>query len=38
MGSAPFASVSEGVIYFLNYYDESKECLKVVKILLDPLP
>ena len=31
----PFASVSKGVIYFFN---KSKECFKVVKILLDPLP
>jgi len=31
-------SVSKGVIYFLiRYYNESKECLEVVKILLDPL-
>ena len=30
---------SKGVIYFLiGYYNKSKECLKVVKILLDPLP
>ena len=35
----PFASVSDGVIYFLiSYYSESKECLEVVKTLLDPLP
>ena len=33
------ASVSNGIIYFLiSYYNESKECLEVVKILLDPLP
>ena len=39
MESAPFASVSKGVIYFLiSYYNESKECLEVVKILPDPLP
>ena len=37
--SAPLTSVSKGVIYFLiSYYNKSKECLKVVKILLDPLP
>ena len=37
--TAPLASVSKGVIYFLiSYYNKSKECLKVVKILLDPLP
>jgi len=36
---ACLASVSKGVIYFLiSYYNESKECLEVVKILLDPLP
>ena len=35
----PLGSVSNGVIYFLiSYYNESKECLEVVKILLDPLP
>ena len=35
----PLASVSNGVIYLLiSYYSESKECLEVVKILLDPLP
>ena len=35
----PIASVSNGVIYFLiTYYSESKECLEVVKTLLDPLP
>ena len=34
----PLASVSNGVIYFLiSYYSESKECLEVVKTLLDPL-
>ena len=34
----PLASVSKGVIYFLiSYYNESKECLEVVKIFLDPL-
>ena len=38
MESAPLASVSKGVTYFLNYYNKSKDCLKVVKILLDPLP
>ena len=33
------ASVSNGVIYLLiSYYNESKECLKFVKILPDPLP
>ena len=37
--TAPLASVSKGVTYFLiNYYNKSKECLKFVKILLDPLP
>ena len=35
----PLTSVSKGIIYFLiSYYNESKECLEVVKILLDPLP
>ena len=39
MENAPLASVSKGVIYFLiSYYNKSKECLEVVKILLDPLP
>ena len=34
----PLASVSNGVIYFLiTYYSESKECLEVVKTLLDSL-
>ena len=35
----PLASVSNGVIYLLiSYYNESKECLEVVKTLLGPLP
>ena len=35
----PLTSVSNGVIYLLiSYYNESKECLEVVKTLLDPLP
>ena len=35
----PLASVSNGVIYLLtSYYNESKECLEVVKTLLDPFP
>ena len=35
----PLSSVSNGVIYLLiSYYDESKECLEVVKTLLDPFP
>ena len=35
----PPASVSNGVIYLLiSYYNESKECLKSVKILPDLLP
>ena len=35
----PLASVSNGVIYLLiSYYNESKECLKFVKILPDLLP
>ena len=35
----PLSRVSNGVIYFLvSYYNESKECLEVLKILLDPLP
>ena len=34
----PLASVSNGVIYLLiSYYNESKECLKSVKILPDLL-
>ena len=38
MESMPLPSVSKGVIYFLiSYYNESKECLKFVKILPDPL-
>ena len=37
--SAPLASLSKRAIYFLiSYYNISKECLKVVKILPDPLP
>ena len=33
------ASVGNGVIYLLiSYYNESKECLKFVKILPDLLP
>ena len=33
------AGVGNGVIYLLiSYYNESKECLKFVKILSDPLP
>ena len=31
----PLASVSNGVIYLLINYNESKECLKFVKILPD---
>ena len=39
MESVPLASVGKGIIYFLiNYYSKSKECLKVVKILVDPFP
>ena len=35
----PLASVSNGVMYLLIiYYNESKQCLEIVKILLDPLP
>ena len=35
----PPVSVSIGFIYLLiSYCNESKECLEVVKILLDPLP
>ena len=35
----PLASVRNEVIYLLiSYYNESKECLKFVKILPDPLP
>ena len=35
----PLASVSNKVIYLLiSYYNESKGCLKFVKILPDPLP
>ena len=35
----PLASVSNGVLYSpISYYNESKECLKFVKILPDPLP
>ena len=37
-GECPLVSVSNGVIYLLiSYYNESKECLKFVKILPDPL-
>ena len=39
MESAPIPSLGKGITYFLiGYYSKSKECLKVVKILLDPLP
>ena len=39
MDSTPLASLSKGAIYFLfGYNNKSKECLKVTKILLDPLP
>ena len=35
----PLASVSNGIIYSpISYYNESKECLEVVKTSLDPLP
>ena len=35
----PLTSVKNGVIYLLiSYYNESKECLKFVQILPDPLP
>ena len=35
----PLDSVSKGVkCLLIGYYSKSKECLKVVKILLDPLP
>ena len=35
----PLISVSKGVMYFLiSYYNKSKESLKFVKILPDPLP
>ena len=37
--SAPLEKLSQEVRHFLiGYYSKSKECLKVVKILLDPLP
>ena len=37
--SALLARVGNGVIYCpISYYDESKECPEVAKILLDPLP
>ena len=37
--SAPLTSVSKGAIYILiSYYNKSKECLKFVEILPDPLP
>ena len=40
MESAPVASLSKGVIYFfkIGYYNKSRECLKVLKILQNPLP
>ena len=35
----PLASVSNGIIYSpISYYNESKECLEVVKTSLDLLP
>ena len=37
--SAPIPSLSKEIIYFLiAYYNKSKECLKVVKVLPDPIP
>ena len=37
--SALLASVNKQVLYILNrFYDKSKECLKVINILPDPLP
>ena len=37
--SAPLAGLSKGAIYFVvGYYNKSKECLKFVTILPDPLP
>ena len=39
MESAPIPSLSNKIIYFLiGYYNKAKDCLKVVKTLLDPLP
>ena len=36
---SPSLVLTKRVIYFLtSYYNKSKEYLKVVKILLDPLP
>ena len=38
-GECPNPSLSKEIIYFLiGYYNKAKECLKVVKTLLDPLP
>ena len=36
----PYVLVLARELYtvLINYYSKSKECLKVVKILLDPLP
>ena len=37
--SAPLSGLSKGAIYFVvGYYNKSKECLKFVTILPDPLP
>ena len=40
MESAPLLVFNKGVtyIFIISYYNKSKECLKGVKILLDPLP
>jgi len=36
--SAPLVLARELYTLLISYYNKSKECLKVVKILLDPLP
>ena len=39
MENVPLVSLNKGAIYFsIDINNKSKECLKVLKILLDPLP
>ena len=36
--SAPSLVLARELIFLIDYYNKSKECLKIVKILIDPLP
>ena len=38
MESAALVLARELYTFSIGYYSKSKECLKVVKVLLDPLP